>query len=243
MNGARTLFITGTASYTGATTVSNGTVHLSGSISGGGAVTVAGGTLMGNGSVSGGINVLPGGTLAPGASVGKLTAGGAVSLAGTNLMEIDPAGDTNDVLQAASIAYGGTLSLSVLPGTLQAGDTFKLYNATSYSGSFSLITPATPGTGLRWGTGALNTTGTIRIDVVPQPGISEVVLSGSNLTVKGTNGLAGAEIYLRTSTDISVALSSWTLLATNVVGGAGTVSFTIPVDFNEAQRYYALQAP
>jgi len=245
MNGLRTLFITGVSTHSGTTTVSNGTLHVSGALNGGGALTVAGGTLMGNGSTAGSVTVNPAGTIAPGASVGKFTAAGAVTLLGTNVMEIDRDAGTNDVLQGSSIAYGGVLAIANLTGALQAGDSFKLYHATasSYTGSFSTISPATPGLGLRWNTNALNTTGTISINAVPKPGITSILFSGGNVTISGTNGLAGNPYWVLTSTDVGLPVSGWTSLATNNFSGSGTFSFTTPVNLAEPQRYYLIQVP
>jgi len=153
MNGARTLFITGTGNYSGATVISNGTLHLSGALNGGGVVTVAGGTLMGNGSTTGGVTVNPAGHTFAGCVDWQVYCGGAVTLAGTNVMEVDRDAGTNDVLQASSVALSGTLVISNLASALQAGDSFKLYVGPC-SGTFSSIVPAVPDTGLSWDTAA-----------------------------------------------------------------------------------------
>jgi autotransporter-associated beta strand protein len=243
MNGQRTLFITGTATYTGTTTVSNGTLHLSGALNGGGALTVAGGTLMGNGSTAGSVTVNPAGTIAPGASVGKFTASGAVTLLGTNVMEIDRDAGTNDVLQGASIAFGGTLVISNLTSALQAGDFFKLYTGPR-SGSFSAIIPAEPGSGLLWDTNSLVSDGILQVvsAVVPQPYITGVVLSGTTLTISGTNAALTGTYTVLSSTNVALPLSNWQ----NIGGGSfsgGAFSFPATVDPAEPQRYYLLQVP
>ena len=62
---------------------------------------------------------------------------------------------------AAGITYGGTLTVNNLGGTLAAGDSFKVFNAASYTGTFSQVTPV-PGPGLAWDTTGLNT-GTIKV--------------------------------------------------------------------------------
>lgn len=243
MNGQRTLFITGTATYTGSTTISNGTLHLSGALNGGGAVTVAGGTLMGNGSTVGGVTVNPAGTIAPGASVGKFTAGGAVTLTGTNVMEIDRFAGTNDVLQGSSVAFGGTLVISNLTTALEAGDSFKLYVGTR-SGSFSTIIPAEPGEGLLWDTSSLVSDGILKVTsaVLPQPYITGAVLSGTTLTISGTNATASGTYSVLSSTNVALPLNNWQ----NIGGGSfsgGSFSFPATVDPAEPQRYYLLQVP
>jgi autotransporter-associated beta strand protein len=72
--GSGTVTLTGTNSFTGATTVAAGTLAVDGSL--GGTVTVdSGARLSGNGSLGGSVTVQDGGILAPGASIGTLTVG------------------------------------------------------------------------------------------------------------------------------------------------------------------------
>src|SRR5439155_26266926 len=177
----------------------------------GGFVLGAGQTLMGNGTVVG--NVTAPGTVSPGASVGALTFANSLTLTGTNVMEIDRAAGTNDLIQCGStITYGGTLVMSKLTDPLQAGDSYKFFNASSYPGSFSAIVPATPGIGLRWNTSALGTTGTISITAVPRPRITSIAQAGASVGISGTNGQAGSDYWVLTSTDVALPISSWTPL-------------------------------
>jgi len=64
---------------------------------------------------------------------------------------------------AGTLTYGGTLSLTNLSGTLAAGDSYKLFSAGTYGGTFARLSPATPATGLIWNTNTLATDGTLRI--------------------------------------------------------------------------------
>jgi len=243
MYGVSNLFITGTCTYSGSTTVSNGFLNISGALNGGGALNVWGGTLKGNGSTTGNVTVNSAGTISPGASVGKFTSSGAVTLSGTNVMEIDKTAGTNDVLQGSSIAYGGTLSLSLLSGSYAAGDSFKLYNASSYSGSFSAIVPTIPGTDLLWDTSGL-TNGTLKVlsAVVPQPGITNVALYGSDLVISGTNGTTSGNYYVLASTNIALPVTNWDRIATNSFV-SGNFNFTNTVDPAIPTRFFILQMP
>ena len=243
MTGLRTLTLDGTCNYSGGTVVSSGTLNLAGTLNGGGTITVAGGVLTGNGSAAGNLEIGAAGTLAPGTSIGKLALGGTVVLQGTNVMELDRSQGTNDVLQGgASITYGGTLTLVNLGAALQAGDSFKLFSAGSYLGSFSAVQPATPGPGLRWNLSALNTTGTISVMSVPQPGITNIAVADGNLTVSGGNGVPGGEYWVLTAADLGLPAASWTPALTNVFDSNGGFSFTVPVNPGEPQRFFRLQA-
>ena len=245
MVGLRTLSLVGTNTYTGSTTVSNGTLRVSGTLNGGGTIRVAGGTLLANGSSTGRLIVDPAGTIAPGESIGKFTTVGIVTLNGTNVMEIDRPAGTNDVLQSAgTITYGGTLVVSNPTGPLQAGDSFKLYHAANYSGSFDAIIPETPGADLIWNTGSLTTDGTLKVasTLVTGPYITSVVVSGSDLIVSGTNGTAGGNYYVLTSTNISSAVSNWTSILTQAFDGVN-FSFTNAINPADPQRFFLLQLP
>ncbi|HEY5793117.1 MAG TPA: autotransporter-associated beta strand repeat-containing protein [Chthoniobacterales bacterium] len=117
--GASTLTLSGSHTYTGATTINAGTLLVSstGSIGAGSAVAVnSGGTLAGTGNVNGTVTVNNGGTLSPGNSPGLQNLG---SLALNN------GGNYNwQILNAAGVAgtgydshnLSGTLDLSGLTG-------------------------------------------------------------------------------------------------------------------------------
>jgi autotransporter-associated beta strand protein len=161
--GAGKLVLTGTHGYIGATTNSAGTLLVNGII-GASAVTVTGGTLGGSGIIKGPVTIQTAGRLAPGISIGALTISNSLKLSGVTVMELNAATRTNDVVRdLLSVIYGGTLVLTNIEGTITAGDAFKLFSATSYSGAFAALTPASPGPGLAWNTNTLSTDGTLRV--------------------------------------------------------------------------------
>lgn len=88
--GNGTLELSGANTYTGATTVSAGTLLVSGSL-GATAITVSGGTLGGNGSIGGAVTVDGGGFVSPGASIGTQSLASLVLL-GTLIAEYDGSG-------------------------------------------------------------------------------------------------------------------------------------------------------
>ena len=168
-SGAGTLTLSGTNSYTGPTFVNGGTLRIMGS-SAGSAVTVnSGGTLSGVGT-TGAVTVSAGGTLSPGAGgTGSLNLNGnALSLAGATAMTVNAATGTGSQVQGIStVTYGGTLTVTNLGGSFSAGNSFTLFNAGTYSGSFvNIVTPPLPDT-LQWDASKLAVSGTIAVTQTP----------------------------------------------------------------------------
>jgi autotransporter-associated beta strand protein len=93
-SGAGTLDLTGTNTYTGATTVNAGALLVNGSTAAGSAVTVNGGTLGGSGTVNGTLTVNSGGTVAPGNSPGILTVNNNVTFASGSNFSVELNGTT-----------------------------------------------------------------------------------------------------------------------------------------------------
>jgi T5SS/PEP-CTERM-associated repeat protein len=122
--------------------------------------------LKGNGTIIGNVTNASGGTVSPGVAIGNLTIGGSLALSSgsTNIFELNKTLGTNDnITGLAAVTYGGKLQLSNLSGSLASGDSFKLFDAGSYSGSFSEIIPSSPGGNLVWDTNGLATNGTLRV--------------------------------------------------------------------------------
>ena len=263
--GAGTLTLSATETYNGPTTVSNGTLALSSSASlaGSAGFTLASGTfdvsavsgsftlgsgqkITGNGTVNGDFYVASGATLAPGGSIGTLTFNNSLALAsgGTNVFEISHSPLTNDTAKILGpLACGGTLLVTNI-GTdaLAAGDSFKLFDAATYSGTFQSVTLPSLPTGLEWDTNSLNPNGTISVVFAP-PVISSALRSGDNFVFKVTGGVAGTNFYVLTSTNLSMPLSNWTHLLTNQFDTSGNFSVTNALDANAPQNFYRLQLP
>jgi autotransporter-associated beta strand protein len=267
--GLGTLTLTGINTYTGSTLVSAGSLALSepGSIAATTNITIAAGAILsvsgradttltlsagqllqGNGTLAGSLVVSPGATLTAGtnsASTGTLTVTNTSALGGATWMKLDRTAGTNDVLIAAGITNGGTLILSNISAPLQAGDSFQLFNAPGYDGSFITIVPATPGAGLGWNTNSLAVNGVLSVVsvLIPHPSITSVSLAGGNLVFSGTNGTPGGNFYLLESTNLTLPRANWTVAATNQFSAAGTFNLTNAVNPAKPALFYLLAVP
>jgi len=74
-------------------------------------------------------------------------------------------------------------------------------------------------------------------------GMGGVQVSGTNLVLAGTNGLAGGTYFVLTSTNLLQPLSQWTRVATNILSTSGnfTTTVTNTVTSGAGQRFYILQ--
>jgi hypothetical protein len=79
---------------------------------------------------------------------------------------------------------------------------------------------------------------------LPQPVITSTVLSGTQLVLTGTNGLASETYYVLTSTNLALPFSQWTRVATSMLNANGDFTMTLPnaVDSAGSQQFYILQA-
>ncbi|HTV49486.1 MAG TPA: autotransporter-associated beta strand repeat-containing protein, partial [Phycisphaerae bacterium] len=164
--------------YTGATTISGGTLALgaSGSIADSSTINVESGatfnvsevsggftlgglatqTLEGTGNVTGSVTVGADGTLSPGDAIGTLTVSGAVTFnSGGNFVAEVTHSSGNDQLSASgSVTLGGTETITS-PGTnaaaLANGDNFTVIQGQVYD-NFSSVTLPTLTGGLSWNT-------------------------------------------------------------------------------------------
>lgn len=249
--GTGMLVLTGTNTYTHGTTVNGGILMVNtpgASGTGPGAVTVnSGGTLAGTGIVSGPVSVNSGGALVPGDPLGALTISNNLTLAsvGAICFQVEHLPLTNSAVHVTgTLTEGGTLVVTNIgSAALTNGDSFKLLNAAGFSGSFaSLVMPSLP-PGLGWDTSSLGTNGAISVVVTAHPVISSVTISGSTLTVSGSNGVANASYYLLTTTNLTLPAAAWTRLLTNQFDAQGSFNFTNPIQPNSPQSFYLIKVP
>jgi fibronectin type 3 domain-containing protein len=237
--------------YSGGTTISGSALfvnNVTGSGTGSGAVTIAnGGTLGGNGTISGAVTVNSGGTFAPGNPLGTLTISNNLTLAAGSaiFIQVQHSPLTNNAAKISGTLFeGGAFNVTnISGGALAGGDTFTLFNAASYSGSFaSVILPSLPA-GLGWNMNNLNIDGTLSVVVTAMPAIGQLSISGGGLVFNGSGGVANANYYLLASTNVAAPLASWTRLLTNQFDNSGNFNFTNPMDTNVLENFYLLQVP
>ena len=214
----------------------------------------SGQTLAGIGEINGSLVVSSGATISPAGtnislgitdganSTGTITASGNVTLNGTTVIKLNGSG-TNDLIQAGgNLTYGGTLSLVNISGApLTAGASFHIFNAADYSGSFGNISPAVPGPGLAWDTSLLNSGSLGVVTGMSQPVISSAKVSGANLVLSGSNGLANGTYYVLISTNVAAPLTNWIILCTNNFDTNGAFSITNAISSNVSQCFYLLK--
>ena len=102
-----------------------------------------------------------------------------------------------DVLAVSSgtLNYGGTLALSLTGTPLVNGDSFTLFSAGAYTGSFTTITPTKPGAGLNWDTSQLTVSGALGVvcdsTLVASAGPNKYICAGSSVGIGGSPTATG----------------------------------------------------
>jgi fibronectin-binding autotransporter adhesin len=257
--GAGTLSLAINAVYSGYTTVSAGTLALVGSgvIPNSAVIAVAsnatfdvsqvaftlgtGQVLTGGGMVNGSMQA--DGTIAP---AGTLTFNGNLTFDGNLTFNVNTShAQSNDVVRVINGAPNntgtGTLTVNNLGPALIAGQKFYLFDQPlPNGGSLTIVPPA----GVVF-TNNLALDGSLTVvssQPPPPPQITSVSLSGTNLVISGTNGMAGEPYNLLTTTNLTLPLSQWTVLPTNTFS-SGNFSITNPVDPGTPRNFYILRTP
>jgi autotransporter-associated beta strand protein len=249
-----TVALNGDSTFTGSLQITNGVLQLgdSDSIDGASTIRLSSGavldvtaaldfavgnlqTLAGVGSVSG--NVTVNGTVNPG-PLGTLNFANNLALSGTTVMELNRTNPQNaDLISAATLAFGGTLTVTNIGGALQAGDSFQLFSGT-ITGAFAATNlPALSSTNLVWDTSKLNSQGilAVALKAAISPTIFPLLWNGTNLTLQSSSQ-SGFNYVLQTTP--SLAPATWTNIYTNA-GTGGTLNFTIPIE-TSAQQFFRI---
>jgi autotransporter-associated beta strand protein len=245
--GSGALSLAAADTYTGPTVVSNGTLLVDGSLASVSVDVKSGATLGGNGTIAGAVLIEAGGTLNAGSGGLPLTVASPPTLNGTVLADLNWNGGSpiasELVVSSGTLAYSGTLVLANVGVPLAAGDTFTLFNAPAYSGSFTVVSQ-TPGQVVTWDTSRLTVDGTVKvasvISTVPI-NIGAVVVGGS-LQLTWPADHLGWRLLVQTnhlSQGISLNHADW-----GTVPGSTTVTQeTIPIDHTKPTEFYRLVYP
>lgn len=264
-NGTGTLTLNGTNTYTGRTLVNNGILALggTGSIGSSAKVIVSAGALLDVSAVSGGFTLgvaqtLSGngavngiisdkGTIAPGlllGTFGALTLSNSPVLNGQIVMQIDRNGGSplsdEIVLPSSTLGFGGTLTVTNLGASLQAGDTFQLFSAPAYGGSFAVTNLPVLGNGLAWSNslpvnGSLSVVSTVSL--VPTNIMFAVV--GNAMTLSWPADHTGWRLQVQTNALAAGLGTNWM----DVSGATTTNSMDLLMDSNNGSVFYRLVYP
>jgi autotransporter-associated beta strand protein len=259
--GNGTLTLSGANTYTGTTAINAGTLALvePGSISNSAVINIASGTtldvtgrtddaltlrsgktLTGNGNINGKLTTVAGSILLPGASIGTLTVTNDIVLAGSLLLELNRTNtQTSDKLNSilGIITGGGTLTVTNIGSSLQAGDTFQLFSS-AVSG-FTTVKLPTIDLSLVW-TNKLAVDGSIQVLAVPPPvnplpGQIQFSASGNTLNFSWPTN-AGWLLQMQTN---SLADTNWVTLP----GSDSMTSTNIAIDPANGSVFYRMVHP
>ena len=217
--GGGNLILAGTNAFTGNTTVSNGVLSL------------VGGADLNSASVS---NV-PGTTLDVSGLAVPLTVSNQITLGGNLLVNANRT-NTSSKLAVSNLFYGGTLIISNSGPAFAAGDDFKFFSASNFSGAFASITPAAPGAGLFWNTANLAVNGVLAVSS----------LSPTNLSFSVSGGMLALS-WPASHLGWTLQTNSVNLANTNFwfayPGSTALTNVVFPIDPTKANIFYRLSYP
>ena len=233
--------LSGTNGYTGTNLVTEGTLLVNG-IVGTNVVIVTNATLGGRGVILGPVTVQNGATLSPGASLGRLTISNSLTLQPTSVtfMELNAAAGTNDqVVCSGPIAYGGTLSVTNLAGTLVAGNAFKLFTTPSASGNYGSILSAIPGYDCRFSFNPANGVLTVVSSVATSPANVLASVVGGTLQLSWPADHTGWRLQAQTNAPGAGLGTNWF----DVPAAATTNRLSLPMGLTSGSGFYRLVYP
>ncbi|MGN6553270.1 MAG: beta strand repeat-containing protein, partial [Verrucomicrobiota bacterium] len=238
-SGAGMLTLSNLNTYTGATTISNGTLALAdgagiasdsianygtfdvSAISGGYHLTT-GKTLSGAGNVTGPMIVDSGATLTVGgnsgtAGVGTMAVTGDLTLNGTTVLRLNKGGASDQITASGALNLGGTINLNSVGTALVNGDQFQIFSSGN-SGTPTIT--GNPGSGLEWDSSLLNSSGIIKVVAGSNPPVFAEPLT--NQTVECGSDAS----FYALATGTAPLVYTWKVNGTTVQSGTDLTTFT-----------------
>jgi len=133
------------------------------------------------------------------------------------------------------------LVLKTLDATfLSPGDTFMLFNATTYGGSFASVVSQTPGQTVTWDTSQLTVDGSVKVvTAVATPATIATTVNGSSLQLSWPANQLGYRLEVQTN-PLSVGISTnWA----TVPGSTQVTSVSVPIAPGTPTVFYRLVFP
>jgi len=265
-SGSGSLTLTVANTYAGGTAISAGTLALSGSgsINNTASISIGAGATFDvsaypSYSIPGSATSFAASGSATAAATIKAASGaGTVTLALPVTLTFTPQTFNGDVshpalyvsqISSGELVLGGSSIIINNAGSKPlGGGTYSLVQVAP-GGAISLGNPAVTIGGAGLGascTASLSVSGgSLNLVVVstapPVPVVNSVTHSGNNLVFSGTNGQAGGDYYVLTSTNLALPLSKWTNVATNAFSATGTFSVTNAV--SGSPSYFIIATP
>ena len=242
--GSGYLTLAGANTYTGLTTVSNGTLYVSGVLN-----NSSENFAVNNGKAFG---ALYNGTTP---TIGTLTLGqsSGATLAFTNVTSTSAAlfhadniflngSSTVKIADAVNLVAANEYPLVQIGGSIHtnSGSGFSLSLPGGVSGHLTNDTAIIPG----YSTLALVVTSIV--PYTPPSTISSIVVSGNNLVINAAGGTPGATVNVLSTTNLAVPLAQWTTNSTTSFDGSGDlINYTITGALSSGlpKQFYLLQQP
>ncbi|HXT11267.1 MAG TPA: autotransporter-associated beta strand repeat-containing protein [Candidatus Angelobacter sp.] len=228
----------------GLTKTGIGTVYLDAANTYTGKTTVANGTLAGSGSVAGAVTVSSTGNIGAGdaSGPGTLTIASNLTLQGSTTMRIYRDVPISDVIaDNTSVTYGGTLVISNISSTpLTTSDTFHLFTTPSHTGNFNNIV-GSPGAGLAYSFNPAN--GVLSIvtsTIATNPTNITFSVSGGSLNLSWPADHAGWTLQ---SNSVNLAVPGDWFDYPPATGSRDTTQVTIPLTGVSSNTFFRLKSP
>ena len=153
--------------------------------------------------------------------------------------------DLGSKITATNVVYSGILTVSSKNLILASGQSYKLFDAPTYSGAFITVNLPSLSSNLTW-TNTLSANGSVAVQSVPtwqSVQFGTMTYSSSQMVLSGSGGTPNGAYLVLTTTNVGLPTASWTVAATNHFDASGNFAFTNAISSAIPQRFFILQAP